>query len=402
METSRLSPGTTNTSSLRDWLNVFIVTAGSFIMVTSEFLPVGLLTRIASDIHRTSGQLGLMVTVPGFTAAVAAPISLFALGRLDRRYVLFGLTCLIALADFVVATVSDFGTILLGRVLLGVAVGAFWSYSLDAGRRLVAPDSGNMAVAIILGGISIGTIVGVPIGAYLGALIGWRLTFGSSVVFSCVVAALQFFALPSMPSSPRVGRHLFASLFHIPHLKMGFLAITLVVLGHFAGYTYLEAFVRQAAHPTAIQLSWVLGAYGFAGFVGTFAGERLMRLSNRFAFPIVAATMTVSLLWCQKMPHSWIAVLPPVIFWGAAYGAVPVCSRIWLFRTAPEQSEIVSAFYVSAFQFALAAGAFTGGLVVDRLGIPATLCYGAAAAALGGIAMLTTSGMPSRIVFYQE
>lgn len=389
----------TTPTSLGDWLKVFIVTAGSFIMVTSEFLPVGLLTRIASDIHRTPGQLGLMVTAPGFAAAIAAPISLFALRKLDRKAVLIGLTFLIALADLVVATVSDFNIILFGRILLGIAVGAFWSYSLDAGRRLVAPDNGHMAVAIILGGISIGTIVGVPIGAYLGELFGWRLTFGSAVAFGCVVAALQYFALPSLPSPSGARKLNFASLVHIPNLKLGFLAITLVVLGHFASYTYLEAFVLNAAHPTAAQLSWVLGAYGFAGFVGTFAGERLMRFNKRFAFPIVAAVMTASLFCCMTMPHHWTTIVMPVIFWGAAYGAVPVCSRIWLFEAAPDHSETVSAFYVSAFQFALAAGAFTGGLVVDRAGIPATLCYGAVAVALGGLIMLSTAGMSSRIRF---
>lgn len=391
METSGVASASAPSSSLGDWVKVLIMTASTFTMVTSEFLPVGLLARIGSEIHRTPGQLGLMVTMPGLTAAMAAPLSLLVLHRCDRRYILIGLTILIALADLVVATMSDFALILFGRVLLGAAVGAFWSYAADAGRRLVTPDDGNMAVAIILGGISIGTIVGVPLGAYLGELIGWRLTFGSAVALGCIVSLLQYFALPSMPSLTGVGKLDFASLLHIPNLKLGFLAIALVVLGHFAGYTYLEDFVLRAAHPTAPQLSWVLGAYGLAGFVGTFAGERLTRLSKRFAFPIVAAVMAASLLSCLTMPHPWTAVVPPLVFWGAAYGAVPVCSRIWLFHAAPKQSEIVSAFYVSVFQFALAAGAFTGGLVVDRAGIPATLGYGAVAAALGGLIMLTAS-----------
>ena len=391
VKSSRVATDSASASSLGEWLRVLIVAAGSFVMVTSEFLPVGLLTRIAADIHKTPGQLGLMVTAPGLTAAIAAPCSLFALHRWDRRRILIGLTILIALADLVVATVSNFGLILFGRVLLGAAVGGFWSYSLDVARRLVAPEKGNLAVAIILGGISIGTIVGVPIGAYLGELIGWRLTFGSAVAFACVVAALQLLVLPSLPSATGAGKLAFAPLLEIPNLKRGFLAITLVVLGHFACYTYLEAFVVRAAHPTTPQLSWVLGAYGLAGFVGTFAGERLTRLSKRFAFSIAAAIMTASLLWCFTMPQQWTAVVPPIILWGAAYGAVPVCSRIWLFNAAPEQSEIVSAFYVSAFQFALAAGAFTGGLVVDHAGIPATLGYGAAATAMGGLIMLITS-----------
>ena len=378
-------------TSLSDWLKVFIVTAGTFAMVTSEFLPVGLLARIAADVHRSVGELGLMVTTPGITAAISAPVSAYILNRIDRRFILIGLTILIAFADLVVASVSDFALILLGRVLLGIAVGAFWSYSSTAGRRLVAPADGNLAVAIILGGISVGTVVGVPLGAYLGALAGWRFPFFSAVGLAGVVAVLQFFVLPALPNIGGSRNLNFGELLHIRGLKVGFAAITLVVLGHFAGYTYLEDFVELAAKPTASQLSWILGAYGAAGLVGTFVGERLTRLTPSLALPVVAALLTVSLLWSLTMPHSWVVILAPVIFWGAAYGALPVCARIWLFNAAPQQAELVSAVYVSIFQFALAAGAFTGGLVVDRAGIPATLGYGATAATLGGLIMLATA-----------
>ncbi|UCI17907.1 MFS transporter [Mesorhizobium sp. B2-1-8] len=379
------------TSTLADWLRVVIVTAGTFTMVTSEFLPVGLLTRIATDVHRTPGELGLMVTTPGLTAAFVAPLSAVLLHKFDRRLILVGLTLLIALADLLVASVSDFSMILLGRIMLGAAVGAFWSYSADVGRRLVAPQDGNLAVAIILGGISIGTVVGVPLGALLGDLAGWRFAFASVVAIGAVVAVLQLFVLPPLPNNQGDGKLDFAGLWRVPGLKIGFLAITLVVLGHFAGYTYLEDFVQGAAKPTAAQLSWILAAYGAAGLFGTLAGERLTRQTPRFALPIVAALLAGALLWCLSMPHSWLAILAPVMFWGAAYGALPVCSRIWLYRVAPRQAELVSAFYVTVFQFALAAGAFSGGLIVDRAGIPATLAYGAAAAVIGCVIMLITS-----------
>jgi predicted MFS family arabinose efflux permease len=219
------------------WLKVLVVTFGSFIMVTSEFLPVGLLTRISTDIHKSPGQLGLMVTAPGLTAAVTAPLALLLLHRWDRRYILVGLTVLIALADFLVASVSSFGLILVGRILLGAAVGGFWSY---------APDNGNMAVAIVLGGISIGTIVGVPVGAYLGDLVGWRLTFDLAGLFACIIAALQVVFLSALPSLTSGRRLALGPLLRVPGLKMGFVAIVLVIIGHFASYTYLEAFIAQS------------------------------------------------------------------------------------------------------------------------------------------------------------
>jgi predicted MFS family arabinose efflux permease len=99
------------------------IAIGTFVMVTSEFLPIGLLGAMAKDTGVSTGHAGLMVTIPGMVAALAAPALTLSVGRLDRRWLLLVLTGLIVLADLTVAFATDLGTVLLGRVMLGLALG---------------------------------------------------------------------------------------------------------------------------------------------------------------------------------------------------------------------------------------------------------------------------------------
>jgi MFS family permease len=165
------------TASARAWLAMASVALGSFAMVTSEFLPIGLLGAIARDMGVAEGRAGLMVTVPGFTAAFAAPAATLLAGRLDRRTLLLVLSALILGSNLLVAGAHGFGMLLAGRVLLGLCVGGFWALAAAVGRRLVPEASGDHATAIVLAGISAGTVLGVPLATAIGNSLGWRGAF---------------------------------------------------------------------------------------------------------------------------------------------------------------------------------------------------------------------------------
>src|SRR5476649_191359 len=160
------------------WLAVASVALGAFALVTTEFLPVGLLPSIAAELHVTEGVAGMMVTIPGLVATVAALAVPLAAGKSDRRYVIIGLMALLAISNGIVALSSSFALTLFGRALLGIGVGGFWAIGGALGNRLVPAASAARATAIIFAGISLGTVAGVPAGALIGELAGWRMAFG--------------------------------------------------------------------------------------------------------------------------------------------------------------------------------------------------------------------------------
>ena len=174
MQTPPASPSapaaTGDDTTVAPWLAVLSVGIGAFALVTSEFLPVGLLPAMAAELAISKGQAGLMITTPGIVAAFAAIFVTVGSGRLDRRIVLLALTALLVASNLLVALAPSYGWILLGRALLGVGVGGFWAIGSAIGPRLVAPQHASRAMSIIFAGVSLGTVAGVPAGALLGEL----------------------------------------------------------------------------------------------------------------------------------------------------------------------------------------------------------------------------------------
>jgi predicted MFS family arabinose efflux permease len=124
-------------SALKSWLAVLSVSLGAFVFVTSEFLPIGLLTQISAGLHISDGTAGLMVTVPGLVAAFAAPIMTIGAGRVDRRILVLGLIALLVASNLTCTLAPNFAVMLAGRVLFGISVGGFWTIAVTLGSRLV-------------------------------------------------------------------------------------------------------------------------------------------------------------------------------------------------------------------------------------------------------------------------
>lgn len=386
------SPACADTHPERQWLAVLAIAIGTFVMVTSEFLPIGLLGTMAGDLHVSTGRAGLMVTIPGMVAALSAPALTLSVGRLDRRLLLLFLTALIVLADVTVALASDLGTVLLGRVMLGLALGGFWAFSAAVGRRLVAADQGHRAVALILGGISVGTVAGVPLGTMVGDMAGWREAFAGAAGLGALVLTAQALFLPGLRGEEGASPGDLLALLALPATRVGYAASALVAAAHFAAYTYVQPLLASAGWHDGAPLTALLAAYGAAGVVGTWGGERLASARLLPGFIAVALTVAGSIaLVGLGARHDWAVVLG-MVSWGAGFGALPVCVQIWIHQAAPERFESGSALMVTVFQLAVAAGALIGGQWVDHVGLGAAFATGTALA-LAAALILTAFGL---------
>lgn len=374
------------TRSNHAWFSVAAIAGGTFVMVTSEFLPIGLLGGMARDLGVSEGQAGLMVTAPGAVAAVAAPVLTSLAAKLDRRLLLLMLTGLIIVADLVVATGSNLAAILVGRMLLGAALGGFWAFAAAVGRRLM-PDNGNRATALILAGISVGTVTGVPMGTLIGALAGWRAAFTSVAALGALVLVAQAVLLPSIPGGASMPMRSVFTVFRVPMARAGYLAAALIAGGHFAAYTYLQPFLARSGWNDGPALTGLLAAFGVAGIGGTWVGERLASRALAISFASVAFLLAGAIgLMIVGAAVPWI-VVAGVVLWGVAFGAFPVCAQIWVFQAAPDRFEAGSALMVTVFQFAVAMGALLGGRLVDGIGITAAFSAGGILAFAAGLTM---------------
>jgi predicted MFS family arabinose efflux permease len=363
-------------ASIRVWGAVTSIALGTFALVTSEFLPVGLLTKISSDLQVSEGAAGLMVTMPGVVAAFAAPLLTVATGRLDRKVVLCILTAVIVASNLLAALAPDLVTMLGARILLGIGVGGFWSFAAGLGVRLVPEQSAGRATSIILAGISIGTVFGVPAGAIIGDLAGWRSAFVATGLFSVAVLIAQAFLLPSLPVTQRVELRTLPGLFKIPAAPAGLFITVLLITGHFAGYTYLRPLLEQVPSMSSELIATMLLVYGVSGFVGNFVGEAAIRRSLKGALVWSATAIGIVLVAAPHLASGPLSSFIIVAVWGTAFGAVPLCLQTWMMRSTVGSTEGGLALFISVFQLALASGATIGGVVVDGSGIAAAVTFG--------------------------
>lgn len=191
---------------MRRWVAVAAVAVGTFLLVTAEQLPVGLLTPVGADLRVTDGVAGLMVTVPGIVAAVAAPLVPVLVGRLDRRVLLGALMALMTLANSLSALAPTYPVLIGSRVLVGVAIGGFWAVAGGLATRLVPGPDVPRATALIFGGVAAANVLGVPIGTLLGGVAGWRVAFGALSALAAVVLVALFALLRGWWPTSRYGR----------------------------------------------------------------------------------------------------------------------------------------------------------------------------------------------------
>lgn len=359
------------------WPAVLSIAVGTFALVMSEFLPIGLLSHIANQFGIEAGQAGLLVTMPGLIAAIAAPICTVSANRVDRRLLLIGLTVLVLISNLIVASASSFEVAILGRALLGISIGGFWTFAAAVGRKLATLGDGNRATSIIMAGISIGTVVGVPLGSALGSIMGWRLSFIAVAALCLLVATAQATLLPKILIEAGQSWRGLRETARSPNLTLAFAATALTAGGHFAAYTYLEPHLVINALLDPARLGLFLAIYGVFGIVGTFVGERLSRQKPASGFMLVAMALAASIILTALLSWNPFAGVVAVALWGTAFGAVPVCVQIWTYASDPARFESSSAITVSVFQIAVAAGSFFGGLFADTQGIIAAFLAGA-------------------------
>lgn len=344
-------------------------------MVTTELLPIGLLTHIAPSLGVSIGSAGLMITIPGVIAAIAAPTLGLISGKLDRRLLMLSLSALLVISNLISALAINYPMMLLGRFLLGICVGGYWSFSTNYGRHLVPEESQGRAIAVIISGVSVGVVCGVPAGALLGDIFGWRSAFFIGAALAAIIFLAQTRLLTPVPPSRAITVQDLLSPFRLPLARIGLIAIVLLFIGHFAAYTYLRPLLQQvfALSPSAI--SFQLLTYGAVGLIGTFAAERLAQRNLR-ATCMLVALLLASILTIAPSLSGLTGATFMVLVWGLAFGAVPISATNWMFTAVPDAPEAGQALLVCVVQIALASGAFIGGEMVDWKGVSSAISFG--------------------------
>lgn len=354
------------------WGAVMAMSLAAFALVASEFMPVSLLTPLAAELRISEGQAGQSIAISGLFALVTSLFLGSIVGRLDRKTLLLGLTFLMIVSGTVAAFAPNYFLFMVGRALIGVAIGGFWSMSAATVMRLVPARDVPRALALLNGGNALATVIAAPAGSYLGAVIGWRGAFFCLVPVAAIALAWLLFSLPALRASDAPAAGGIPRLLRRPAVVLGMAAVSLLFMGQFALFTYLRPFLEGVTGVSAATLSLMLLVLGVAGFVGTtligaVLKDRLYRVL--VAMPLAMALVAGALV---AFGHSAAAVTVLLAFWGLVGTSAPVGWWTWLAQTLPQDAEAGGGLMVAVVQLAIMLGATLGGLLFDASGYRAT------------------------------
>ncbi|WP_322847229.1 MFS transporter [Pseudomonas sp. B33.4] len=371
-------PSTDPSKRTGGWSAVLAMSLAAFALVASEFMPVSLLTPIAADLHITEGQAGQGISVSGAFALITSLLIASVAARIECKQLLLGLTLLMIVSGTVVAVAPGYPSFMLGRALIGIAIGGFWSLSAATAMRLVKPEQVSRALAIVNGGNALATVIAAPAGSFLGSLIGWRGAFFCVVPVAVLAAVWLMISLPSFKAERQANSGNVLRLMKQPPVALGMVAVSVFFMGQFMLFTYLRPFLEGVTGASVSTLSLMLLGLGLAGFVGTFLIERFMGRGlyrTLTVIPLIMAAIALALVSFGKSP-----VLTAVLLglWGLVATAAPVGWWTWLAQTLPDDAEAGGGLLVAIVQLAIAGGAIIGGLAFDLSGYKATFELSAA------------------------
>jgi predicted MFS family arabinose efflux permease len=345
-------------------------------LIASEFMPVSLLTPIATDLNATEGMAGQAISVSGLFAVATSLFIATIARRLDRRHVLLGLTGLMLASLLLIAEAPNFGILMIARALLGITIGGFWSLATATVMRLVPENFVPKALGVMYTGNAVATAFAAPIGSYLGGIIGWRGVFWALAPIVVINLMWQWMSLPPMPPQTANPLGKLLGLLKRRNVAFAMLGVMLTFAGAFATFTYLRPFLETCTKVSLPQLSLLLLGSGSAGFIGTYGASKLLGRHIYLllgGLPIALGAITLGLL---ALAHSLWGVAALMIAWGALNSAIPVAWSAWLTKGISDEPEGGGGLIVGAIQLAIMLGAAFGGSLVDHISIGATLVGG--------------------------
>ncbi|HBX13464.1 MAG TPA: MFS transporter [Leclercia adecarboxylata] len=374
------------------WSGVFAMTLCVFALIASEFMPVSLLTPMAQTMHVTEGMAGQGIAISGAFAVVTSLFISVLAGTLNRKTLLLGLTCIMAISGAVIAMAPNYLTYMAGRSLIGIVVGGFWSMSAATAMRLVPVHRVPLALAIFNSGNALATVVAAPLGSWLGSVVGWRGAFFCLVPVAIIAFVWQLLSLPSMPVTRQAAasRNVFM-LFRRRVVTLGMLGVGTFFMGQFTLFTYIRPFLETVTRVDAATVTLVLLVIGVAGFIGTTLIGRVLKRGfypTLMAIPVLMAITALALIAFG----SDVAIVTALLgLWGLISTAAPVGWWAWVPRTFPQNAEAGGGLMVAMVQLSIALGSTVGGLLFDHHGYQSTFLASAAMLIIATVLIFLTS-----------
>ena len=354
--------------SLKQWLPLVGLTFSAFVFNTSEFMPIGLLTDIASDLEISEARAGMLISVYAWVVMLLSLPLMLLVYKMEYRKLLLCTLALFIISHVLSAVSTGYAFLMASRIGVACSHAVFWSIASPLAVRIVPEEHRSLALSMIVTGTSIAMIVGLPLGRIIGLHIGWRMAFLSIAIAAFIIFVYLTAVFPKVPS-----RNTF-SLRRLPVLLKNriligiyFLALVMAT-AHYTGYSYIEPFLEQVAGLKESWITFTLVAFGASGILGSILFSRYYdRFPYKFIGTVtVGVAVSLMLLYVSSLNHYTVILL--CVCWGMFITAFNVVFQAEIIKhTSNDTTAIAMSVFSGIYNMGIGCGALFGGAVCTYL-----------------------------------
>jgi DHA1 family inner membrane transport protein len=366
-------------------ISILILAVAAFVIVTTEYLIVGLLPALSRDLGISISLAGQLVTLFAFTVMLFGPPLTAWLSHLDRKQLFVAILLVFAASNALAAMASNIWVLALARFIPALALPVFWGTASETAGQLAGPEHAGQAVSKVYLGISGALLFGIPLGTVAANSIGWRSAFWLLAALSLLIAAALWALMPPVARSERMNLRQQARLFKEPCFLANVALSVIVFTAMFTAYTYLADVLERIAGVAPARVGWWLMGFGAVGLLGNWMGGKAVDRAPLTATALFAGLLAIGMALAVPMAHAGVAFCAVLALWGVAYTALFPISQVRVMKSATHSQALAGTTNVSAANAGIGIGAIIGGVAIPMLGLD-KIGYIAAAIAVLAVA----------------
>jgi predicted MFS family arabinose efflux permease len=349
------------------WGGLLALATAAFLTMLTETVPAGLLIQISSGLSVSEGQAGQLLTVYTGGAMLAAIPLVAATRGLARRPVLLATILVVAVANIATAVSSSYEVLLVARLIGGAAAGMQWAMIAGYAMRMVSEASKGRALAVSMAGVPLALAFGLPLGTFVGDLIGWRYTFAAMAALAILVMVWVVTTVPRFPGEPAHDRIPVRNVLVLPGIAVILVAAFAFEVGHMNLYTYVAPFLDRAG--LGNHVGEMLLVFGVAAVAGLWAAGMLIDKNLRAVVLGSLAMFAVCMIAFGVAGRNPMVVIGTVALWGFTLGMAPTMFQAASAKAAGPATDVAQSMLVTVLNAGMSGGALTGGIALESAGV---------------------------------
>jgi DHA1 family inner membrane transport protein len=346
-------------------LPLLALALGSFVVGSSEFIIMGLLPEVAADLHISVADAGLIVSAYAMGVVIGAPLIGPLLGRMPQRTALLWLTACYALGNLGCALAPDYYSLMLMRLITAFCHAGYFGCATLFAVELSPLHRRASAMSLVLSGLTIANVLGVPLGAWLGQAFTWRFTFAAVAVIGVIAWLAQWMFLPEQTAKTHTNKNVWSGIFRFP-VQHALLTCSLASIALFSVFTFISPLLRDVSHFSTSENNLILLIFGIGLTIGNLLGGRLADKGMANAVPLALVTSTICLIGCFFFSQYQGIVIGLLFVWGICCFAVASPLQLLLVEQAGESANLAATLSHAAFNLGNASGAWFGAIWLSR------------------------------------